>query len=228
MSQTILIIEDEERIAHWIQAYFEKAGYETLVAQDGDTGLHLARTKFPDLLVLDLMLPGMDGTEVCKTLRYESDIPIIMLTAKAEESDRIMGLELGADDYMIKPFSPGELVARAKAVLRRVEGNVRQAKTLAGGNIILNLTDYSCLVDGKVVELSKIQFNLLAVLLRNKGRAMTREQLLDMAFADDYDGFDRTVDVHIRRLRRQVEQDPSKPRYIVTVFGVGYKFANDH
>lgn len=228
MPQTVLIVEDEERIAHWVQAYFEKAGYETLVAQDGDTGLHLARTKFPDLLILDLMLPGMDGTQICKTLRHESDMPIIMLTAKSEESDRIMGLELGADDYVIKPFSPGELVARAKAVLRRVEGNVRQAKTLAGGNIVLNLTDYSCQVDGKTVELSKIQFNLLAVLLRNKGRAMSREQLLDAAFSDDYDGFDRTVDVHIRRLRRQVEQDPSKPRYIVTVFGVGYKFADDH
>ncbi|MDM8529010.1 response regulator transcription factor [Anaerolineales bacterium HSG24] len=224
MEQTVLIVEDEERIAHWIQAYFEKEGYKTIMAQDGDTGLYLARTKYPDLVILDLMLPGMNGTELCKELRHESDVPIIMVTARSEESDRITGLELGADDYIVKPFSPGELVARAKAVLRRVEGNVRQAKILQGGNIELNLTDHTCSVEGESVKLSKIQFALLEVLMRNPGRAMTREQLLDGAFSDDLDVLDRTIDVHIRRLRRQVEANPANPRYIVTVFGIGYKF----
>ncbi len=224
MSQTILVVEDEERIAHWVRTYFEQAGFRALVAADGQSGLHIASTERPDLIILDLMLPGMDGLEVCRALRRDSDVPIIILTARGKESDRILGLELGADDYVVKPFSPGELVARARAVLRRSGGEVRQPEVLRGGNICLDLVAHICLVDDQPVELSRTQFSLLETLMQHTGRALTRQQLLDAAFGKDYFGVDRTVDVHIRRLRQRVEADPRKPRHIVTVFGVGYKF----
>jgi two-component system alkaline phosphatase synthesis response regulator PhoP len=224
MSQTVLVIEDEQQIAHWVRAYFEEAGFRALVAADGPTGLHIARAERPDLLILDLMLPGMDGLDVCRTLRRETDVPIIILTARGRETDRILGLELGADDYVVKPFSPGELVARARAVLRRAHGEVRQPEMLRGGEIVLDIVAHTCTVRGQPVELSPTQFALLEALMRNSGRALTREQLLKAAMDAIYDGYDRTVDVHIRRLRRRVEADPSQPRHIVTVFGVGYKF----
>ncbi len=218
------MVEDEERIAHWVRTYFEQAGFRALVAADGQSGLHIARTERPDLIILDLMLPGMDGLEVCRALRRDSDVPIIILTARGKESDRILGLELGADDYVVKPFSPGELVARARAVLRRSGGEVRQPEMLRGGNICLDLVAHTCLVNDQPVELSRTQFSLLETLMQHTGRALTRQQLLDAAFGKDYFGVDRTVDVHIRRLRQRVEADPRKPRHIVTVFGVGYKF----
>jgi two-component system alkaline phosphatase synthesis response regulator PhoP len=221
---TILIIEDETRIAHWVREYFEQGGFRALIASDGPTGLQLARSERPDLIILDLMLPGMDGRDICRAVRRESDVPIIMLTARTKEMDRILGLELGADDYVIKPFSPGELVARARAVLRRAHGEVRQPEILQGANIRLDLAAYSCTIDGDPVDLSRIQFQLLTVLMQNKGRALSRQQLLEAVFEGDYDGFDRTIDVHIRRLRKRVEADPANPRHIVTVFGVGYKF----
>ncbi len=225
MEQTVLIIEDEERIAHWVRSYFEQAGFRALVEGNGRSGLHRARQEKPDLIILDLMLPGMNGMDVCKTLRKETSIPIIMLTAKGQEIDKILGLELGADDYVVKPFSPNELVARARAVLRRASGEMQQtSQTLCGGNICLDLEAYSCTVDNQPVDLSRTQFDLLKALIRNQGRALTRQKLLDAAFAGDYDGFERTIDVHIRRLRRRVEKDPANPRHIVTVFGIGYKF----
>jgi len=223
-TQTILVIEDEQKIARWVRAYFEEAGFRVLLAADGPTGLHLARAERPDLLVLDLMLPGMDGLDVCRTLRRETDVPIIILTARGTETDRILGLELGADDYVVKPFSPGELVARARAVLRRAHGEVRPPETLRGGDITLDLTAHTCTVRGEPVELSPTQFSLLEALMRHSGRALTREQLLTAALDVAYDGYDRAVDVHIRRLRKRVEEEPSNPRHIVTVFGVGYKF----
>ncbi len=223
--QTVLIVEDEKRIAHWVRSYFEEAGFVAVVTDNGRSALHLARQQKPDLIILDIMLPGMNGMDVCKTIRKESTVPIIMLTAKGQEIDRILGLELGADDYVVKPFSPNELVARARAVLRRANGEMTAAPSqLCGGTICLDADAYACMVDGETVELSRTQFNLLHALLKNKGRAMTRSRLLDAAFAGDYDGFDRTIDVHIRRLRRRIEADPANPRHIVTVFGVGYKF----
>jgi len=224
MSQTILIVEDEERLAHWIRTYFEKAGFDTLLTANGKVGLALARDQRPDLIILDLMLPGMDGIEICRTLRRESAVPIIMLTARGKESDRIHGLELGADDYVVKPFSLGELVARARAVLRRAGSDLHQPDILCGGNIELDLAAHTCTVSGEAVSLSRAQFALLAALLRNSGHTLTRQQLLDSAFEDNYDVFDRTIDVHIRRLRQRVEADPKTPQHIVTVFGVGYKF----
>ena len=224
MKQTVLIIEDEDRIAHWVKVYFEKAGFETQLATDGLTGLDMARTQSPDLLILDLMLPGMDGIEVCQTLRAESDVPIIMLTARSKSPDRVLGLDLGADDYISKPFDPEELVARARAVLRRTAKRAESAERLCLSNICLNLSDYSCQVGQQSVELSRIQFALLEVLMRRAGHPLSREQLLDAAFTDNYDVTDRTIDVHIRRLRRKIETDPANPAHIVTVFGRGYKF----
>ena len=223
--QTVLIVEDEERIAHWVRSYFEQAGFTAVVTDNGRSALHLARQQKPDLIILDIMLPGMNGMDVCKEIRKESAVPIIMLTAKGQEIDRILGLELGADDYVVKPFSPNELVARARAVLRRANGEMATTPPqLCGGTICLDVDAYACTVDGESVELSRTQFDLLRALLQNKGRAMTRSQLLDAVFSGDYDGFDRTIDVHIRRLRRRVEADPANPRHIVTVFGIGYKF----
>ncbi|MBN1937936.1 MAG: response regulator transcription factor [Anaerolineae bacterium] len=224
MSQTILIVEDEERIAHWVRAYFERAGFRTLVAGDGPRGLRLARAEQPDLIVLDLMLPGLDGTDVCRVLRTESGVPIIMLTARGRESERILGLELGADDYVVKPFSPGELVARARAVLRRAAGEARSPETLRGGDVCLDLEAHTCTVDGRNVELSPTQFALLEALMRHAGRVLSRQQLLDAAFEGYFEGYERTIDVHIRRLRTRIEQDPANPQHIITVFGIGYKF----
>ena len=228
MDQTVLIVEDETRIAHWVQSYFEQAGFQTLVTADGYEGLEFALTKQPDIVILDWMLPGMDGLEVCKGIRRESNVPIIMLTAKGKEIDRILGLELGADDYVVKPFSPDELVARARAVLRRVAVSAAasdEKDVLRVGDVVLDTAAFLCTVNGEEVELSRIQFALLETLMRHNGRALTRQKLLDAAFAGDYEGFERTIDVHIRRLRRRIETDPGNPQYIVTVFGVGYKFA---
>jgi DNA-binding response OmpR family regulator len=222
MSKTILVIEDEPQIARWVRAYFEEAGFRVTVASDGPTGLHMSRASRPDLVILDLMLPGMDGLDVCRTLRQETDVPIIILTARGKETDRILGLELGADDYVVKPFSPGELVARARAVLRRADGTIGHTEVLRGGDIELDLAAHTCTVRGQPVSLSPTQFALLETLMRNAGRALSREQLIEAAMS--YDGYDRMVDVHIRRLRQRVEMDPSQPRHIVTVFGVGYKF----
>jgi len=224
MARTILIVEDEERIAHWVQTYFEQAGFRALVAGDGPAGLSLFRAECPDLIVLDLMLPGLDGTDVCRVVRAESNVPIIMLTARGRESDRILGLELGADDYVVKPFSPSELVARARAVLRRVSGTLRAPEVLRGGDICLDLEAHTCTVGGQIVELSPTQFSLLETLMRHSGRALARQQLLDAAFEGYFEGYERTIDVHIRRLRKRIERDPAKPRHILTVFGVGYKF----
>ena len=229
MDQTVLIVEDEERIAHWVKSYFEQAGFKTLVTANGYEGLELALTKQPDIVILDWMLPGMDGLEVCKGIRRESNVPIIMLTAKGSEIDRVLGLELGADDYVVKPFGPNELVARARAVLRRVATSAvapEEKEILEVGNVVLDTAAFLCTVDGQEVTLSRIQFTLLETLMRHSGRALTRQKLLDAAFAGDYEGYERTIDVHIRRLRRRIEADPSNPQNIVTVFGVGYKFTS--
>ncbi len=224
MSQTILVVEDEQRIAHWVRTYVEKAGFRVLVAADGPTGLHLARAERPDLIVLDLMLPGMDGMDICRTLRRDSDVPIIMLTARGQEGDRILGLELGADDYIVKPFSPGELVARVRAVLRRAGGQVVEAAVLHGGEITLDVVAHTCTVRGEVVNLSPTQFKLLRAFMTRSGQALTRDQLADLALGPEFEGYDRAIDVQIRRLRQRIEPDPAQPRHIVTVFGVGYRF----
>lgn len=224
MVKTALIIEDETRILYWIQKYFEKEGFVVLTSQDGLDGLNKARSEKPDVIILDLMLPKMNGEEVCRIIRQESNVPIIMLTAKSQEREKISGLMMGADDYVVKPFSPGELIARVHALLRRAEDKVFQPGILRNKDIIINLEANTCQVRGEEVPLSRIQFDLLAYFMQHPGQNLSRQQILNEVFVDNLDVFDRAVDVHIRRLRQKIEQDPSKPNYIQTVFGMGYKF----
>ena len=220
MSRTVLIVEDDPRIARWVQVYFERAGFAAEVAHDGASGLAQARELTPDLIVLDLMLPRLDGVEVCRTLRRESDVPIIMLTAREAHTERVIGLESGADDYIVKPFDPGELIARAEAVLRRVKGRVQQV--LTRGNISLNETDGSVTIEGEPVSLSQRQIALLATFMRHPNQVLTRDQIIALTFEREFHGFDRAIDSQIRRLRKQIGRDGRQP--IQTVYGVGYKF----
>ncbi len=220
MSQTILIIEDDRRIANWIKVYFERAGFSAEVAHDGQAGLSAARSLAPGLIVLDLMLPRLDGIAVCNILRRESDVPIIMLTARETHADRIKGLDSGADDYIVKPFNPDEVVARAKAVLRRVHSEVQQ--TLTSGNISLNSTTQSVTIDEQPISLSQTQFALLAAFMRHPNQVLTRDQLISLALENDFDGFDRAIDNHILRLRKQLANAGRQP--IQTVYGAGYRF----
>lgn len=219
MSQTILIIEDDRRIANWVKVYFERAGFSAEIAYDGAVGLATARRLAPDLIILDLMLPQIGGIEVCNILRRETVVPIIMLTAKEAHTDRIKGLESGADDYIVKPFDPEEVVARAKAVLRRVHSKVQQVLTC--GNISLDAKTQRVTVDKQPISLSQAQFALLAAFMRHPNQLLTRDQLISLAFDNDYDGFDRAIDNHILRLRKQLAG--AGPQPIQTVYGAGYK-----
>lgn len=224
MPQRILIVDDERKLVQGLVAYFRQAGFDTLAAYDGRSALEAARRDSPDLIVLDLMLPELDGLEVCRQLRRTSAIPIIMLTARVDEADMLVGLELGADDYITKPFSPREVVARARAVLRRTNGSLQPVTVLRGGTVALDLDRRSVQVAGQLAELTPTEFDLLAALMRNAGRPLTRSQLLDATQGEEYAGFERTIDAHIKNLRRKIETDPANPRHILTVFGVGYKF----
>jgi len=217
--KSILIIEDDTRIANWVKVYFERAGFSAAIAHDGESGLDLARVLNPDLIVLDLMLPRLDGMELCRMLRRESDVPIIMLTAKGARPDRINGLESGADDYIVKPFDPDELVARARAVLRRYWGRVRQLLTC--GRLTLDERTRQVTLDGQPIHLSQAQFTVLAALMRHPNQVLTREQLIELAFGHDFEGFDRAMDTHISRLRKLIHKDDYQP--IQTVYGAGYK-----
>jgi DNA-binding response OmpR family regulator len=225
----VLIVDDELRIVSGVRKYFEQAGFDVLAAYDGPTGLSLARTEKPDLVVLDLMMPGMDGLDVCRELRRESNVPIIMLTARVEETDKLIGLELGADDYVTKPFSPRELVARARAVLRRVQSAPQAAPTdvYRFGDVLFDVDARHCVVAGETVSLTPTEFDLLHALVQHRGQVLSRLQLLEAAHLGVYDGVERTIDVHIHNLRRKLEPDPTHPRYILTVFGVGYRFSGE-
>ena len=225
----VLIVDDEPHIVRGVQKYFEQAGFDVLAAYDGPTGLSMARTEQLDLVVLDLMLPGMNGLDVCRELRRESDVPIIMLTARVEEADKLIGLELGADDYVTKPFSPRELVARARAVLRRVQATPTAAstETYRFGNVLFDVAARHCVVAGQIAPLTPTEFDLLHALVQRRSQTLTRMQLLEAAHLGVYDGVERTVDVHIHNLRRKLETDPAHPRYILTVFGVGYRFSDE-
>ena len=220
MSSTVLIIEDDTRIANWVKVYFERAGFSAEVTHDGESGLALARSLAPDLIILDLMLPHLDGVELCRILRRESDVPIIMLTAREAHAERIIGLDSGADDYIVKPFDPEEVIARAAAVLRRVKDRVQQV--LTRGNITLNETTRSVTVGGEPVMLSQAQIALLSTFMRYPNQVLTRDQLISLTFDNDFDGFDRAIDSQIARLRKQISRDGSRP--IQTVYGAGYKF----
>jgi DNA-binding response OmpR family regulator len=221
----VLIVDDEAHIVTGVQRYFEQAGFEVEAAYDGPTGLAKALSVRPNLVILDLMLPGMDGLDVCREIRRESDVPIIMLTARVEEADLLIGLELGADDYVTKPFSPRTLVARARALLRRVPATASSTRTYRFGNVVFDLAAQQCLVDGRVVPLTSTQFSLLQVLVQHPGQVFTRMQLLEAARLGVYEGVERTIDVHIHNLRRKLEADPARPRHILTVFGTGYRFS---
>ena len=224
MNAKILIVEDEARIAEWIKVYAEREGYTCILTDNGRDALRLARLEKPDLIVLDLMLPQLDGWTVCETLRSESDVPIIMLTARIGEHDVIHGLKIGADDYIKKPFSPAELLARIEANLRRTRNQMHQHGRLTAGNIVLDLNTRQCFVEEKPVTLTANQFDLLAFFMQHPRQVFSRDQLIDSVFGIDYDSYERAIDIHIRRLRTRIERDPSNPRYIQTVFGTGYKF----
>jgi DNA-binding response OmpR family regulator len=224
VAQTILVVDDEARIVKLVRDYLERAGFDVIAARDGETALTLAHVEQPDLIVLDLMLPGVDGLDICRRLRQESGVPIIMLTARVEEADRIVGLELGADDYVTKPFSPGELVARVRATLRRAKGQMGPATILRAGDVELDTASLTAVVAGQAVDLTSTEFQLLATLIRQPGRIFSREQLLEAVHGVAFEGYDRSVDSHVKNIRRKIEPDPRRPRYIQTVYGVGYRF----
>lgn len=222
---TILIIEDEAELVKVLRSYLEQAGFNVLTAGRGDVGLSIWEHKRPDLVLLDLNLPGMDGLDVAREIRRKSDTPIIMITARVEEADQLVGLELGADDYITKPFSPRLVVARVRALLRRAAGEPTRAKVLRVADLEIDLEAHTVLQDGRPVELTPTEFSLLATLASQPGRAFTRLQLLEASQGAAYEGYERTIDAHIKNLRAKIERDPRSPQYIETVFGVGYRFA---
>ena len=223
----VLVVDDDTKTVELVKLYLNRDGYRVLTAYDGLDALRLARERQPDLIVLDLMLPGMDGLEVCRTLRDETDVPIIMLTARTTDQDKLTGLDLGADDYVTKPFSPKELAARVRAVLRRLPGE-RGPDEIKHGKITLDFLKQEASVSGKQLNLTPVEFKLLGVLVKEPGRVFSRAQLIEKALGVDYQGFDRTIDVHILNLRRKIETDANHPKYIKTVYGIGYKFAGVH
>jgi len=223
----ILIVDDDEKTVDLVKLYLEKDGYRVLTAYDGWQALELTRQKQPDLIVLDLMLPGVDGLDVCRILQAESKVPIIMLTAKTTEEDKLIGLDLGADDYVTKPFSPRELVARVRAVLRRVGEEYKGPSEVRFGDLLVDFVRHEVQVRGKPVHLTPTEFRLMEVLVKEPGRAFSRLELLDRVFGYDFEGFERTIDVHVMNLRRKIEPDPKQPTYVKTVYGMGYKFAEE-
>jgi two-component system alkaline phosphatase synthesis response regulator PhoP len=225
--ETILIVDDEPKIVKTVRAYLEEAGFRVVVAGDGRGALAAFRHDRPALVILDLGLPGLDGLDVARTIRKESDLPI-MLTARVDETDKLIGLELGADDYVTKPFSPRELVARVRAVLRRASGEREAPPPLfIAGEVSIDLERRRVTVAGRPVELTATEFELLVVLARNPGRVFTRLELLDRVQGYAFEGYERTIDAHVKNLRQKIEPDAKNPRYLLTVYGVGYKFAED-
>ncbi len=223
----ILVVEDEGKIARLVRDYLEHAGFEVMVAGDGEVALAEARRSRPDLVVLDLGLPGRDGLDVARGLRRVSNVPIVMLTARGDETDRIVGLELGADDYVVKPFSPKELVARVRAVLRRTEtASSGGTEVLRVADVEVDLPRMRVAVGGRPVELTPTEFQLLAAMVREPGRVFTRGQLLDAVHGVAFESYERAVDAHVKNLRKKIEPTPGHPRYLLTVHGVGYRFAD--
>ena len=221
----VLVVDDEMKIARLVRDYLTEAGFDVALASTGPAAVAAVRSDRPDLVVLDLGLPGMDGHDVTRHIRGQSTIPIIMLTARSEETDRIVGLELGADDYVVKPFSPRELVARVKAVLRRTGGEVA-TETIRVMDLTVSLPNRSVERDGSRIELTATEFELLRTLASNPGRVFTRGQLLDSIRGVSFESYERAIDAHIKNLRKKLEPDPRRPRYVLTVYGVGYKFSD--
>jgi DNA-binding response OmpR family regulator len=221
----ILVVDDDKKIVELVTLYLKKDGYHVLTAYDGQQAIELARRKQPDLVVLDLMLPQVDGTDVCRILRAESPLPIIMLTGRSTDDDKLAGLDLGADDYVTKPFNPRELLARIRAVLRRTSGKDESGPTeVRFGDMVMDFVRHEVRANEQVVNLTPTEFRLLETLVKEPGRAFSRLDLLEQAFGYDYEGLERTIDVHIMNLRKKIEPEPGHPRYVVTVPGLGYRF----
>ena len=226
VSKRVLVVDDEPKITHVVADYLRTAGFSVSTAADGPAALTAARARPPDLVVLDLGLPGMDGLDVARELRRASATPIIMLTARGEEADRVVGLELGADDYIVKPFSPRELLARIRAVFRRVDGAAVPSERFAVGEVVVDTARREVTVAGRRLDLTATEFVLLEQLARQPGRVFTRAQLLDAVHGTVVESYERTVDAHVKNIRRKLEPDPHEPSYLLTVHGVGYRFAD--
>ena len=221
----VLVVDDEPKIVQLARDYLEHAGFAVVVAHDGQAALAAARAQKPDLVVLDLGLPELDGLDVARTLRRQSNVPIVMLTGRSEESDKLVGLEIGADDYVTKPFSPKELVARVRAVLRRTERPRSETEIVRVGEITLDVPRMRTTVSGRAVELTPTEFQLVATLAREPGRVFTRAQLLDAVHGVAFESYERAIDAHVKNIRHKLEPIPASPRYLLTVYGVGYRFA---
>jgi DNA-binding response OmpR family regulator len=224
MSQLILVVDDEASLVNVVRGYLEQAGFQVVTASNGREALFAAREHQPDLIILDLMMPVMDGFTFIREYQREGTTPIIALTARMDEMDKVLGLEMGADDYITKPFSPRELVARVRALLRRAGSPQSESNLLRAGDLVLNRDARFVVVDGQEWELTPMEFGLLETLMSNPGRAFSRMELLERTQGFAYDGYERTVDVHIKNLRKKIEEDPGNPNYVLTVFGVGYRF----
>ena len=224
--QTILVVDDEPKIAQLARDYLEHAGFAVLTAADGPSALHAARTRRPDLVVLDLGLPGLDGLDVIRALRAAGSTPIVVVTARDTELDKLLGLELGADDYVTKPFSPRELVARVRAVLRRAERAAEPGDRVEVGDLVLEVPRLRATVAGRAVDLTPTEFAILQTLARAPGRVFTRSQLLDAVHGIAFESYERAIDAHVKNIRRKLEPEPGRPRYLLTVYGVGYRVAD--
>lgn len=227
MKRTILVVDDDKKTVDLIRLYLEREQHQVLVAYDGREALEIARQRSPCLIILDWMLPRVDGLDICRILRAESAVPIIMLTARSTEEDKLLGLDLGADDYVTKPFSPRELVARVRVVLRRSAPKDEAVPPLCIGELAVDFAAHEVRRGGELLRLTPKEFKLLETLAREPGRAFSRGELVDRVFGLGYEGFERTVDVHLMNLRKKIEVDPNHPLYLLTVYGVGYKFRRD-
>jgi DNA-binding response OmpR family regulator len=225
VTKTILVVDDEARLVSLVKAYLTEAGFRVVTASNGRDAIFVARQEKPDLIILDLMMPEMDGYEFLRLYRKEQEMPVIMLTARLDETDKVLGLELGADDYVTKPFSPRELAARVRAVLRRTGKPTEEPPVLRHSALALDQGGHRLTVDGRSVELTPTEFALLATFMSAPGRVFSRLELLERIQGDAYEGYERTIDVHVKNIRAKIEPDPRQPRYIETVFGVGYRLA---
>lgn len=223
---SVAIVDDDTKLTKLLQMYFDKEGFTTWTAHEGSEAVRLVREKRPDIIILDLMLPGIDGWEICRRVRRDSDVPILMLTARDEETDRLIGLEMGADDYVTKPFSPREVVTRAKVILRRYK---KQAATkpepVKFGNLSIDFDRHEVKKNGELVDITPTEFKILELLVTNPGRVYSRLHMVEFIQEYAFDGYERTIDAHIKNLRRKLDDNPKEPQYILTVYGVGYKFA---
>lgn len=224
---SVLIVDDDVKLVKLLQTYFDKENFLSYTAADGLDALQMVRERKPDIMILDLMLPGMNGWDVCRKIRRESDIPILMLTARDEESDRLVGLEIGADDYVTKPFSPKEVVARVKAILRRVYKEVVHHDQIRAGDLTIDLERHQVKRSDQHIELTPTEFKILELLAADAGKVYSRLQLVEQTLGYTYEGYERTIDAHVKNLRRKIEVNPREPRYIQTVYGIGYKFSGD-